>query len=178
MRRMKWFLPADDRPFNPLGCPSSGSRATAASLKGRAEQLRATAAFTSRVRGPFGPRGSGPRTHRSGVRSERDRAWLSTGGTETMTGASTFPHGDPGAVLRAVLRLDDGQWSLGLDSTPGTLIAVVVYRLRTDAAASGDEWLWVLGRRLECGHLVVDQQPPCTGIRVRVAALHRTARLR
>ncbi len=24
MRRMKWFLPADDRPFNPFGCPSPG----------------------------------------------------------------------------------------------------------------------------------------------------------
>jgi hypothetical protein len=30
MRRIKWFLPADDRPFNPLGCSSSDSGASAA----------------------------------------------------------------------------------------------------------------------------------------------------
>lgn len=37
MRRTKWYLLADERPFNSLGCPSSGSRATAASLEGRAD---------------------------------------------------------------------------------------------------------------------------------------------
>lgn len=36
MRRMKWFLPADDGPFDPLGFPFSDSR-TVVSLDGRAE---------------------------------------------------------------------------------------------------------------------------------------------
>ena len=44
MRRMKWFLPADDRPFNPLGCPSSGSRADVRSLEGRKDGPRPTRA--------------------------------------------------------------------------------------------------------------------------------------
>ncbi|MBC8991538.1 hypothetical protein [Micromonospora chalcea] len=91
-----------------------------------------------------------------------------------MTNACAFPYVDPGAVLR----LDGDQWSLGLDSTRGTHIDVVVYRVRADVTAPEDEWLWVLGHRPECGYPAVDQHPPCIEIRLRSAALHGKAGLR
>jgi hypothetical protein len=37
MRRVKWFLPADDRPFDPVGRVLSSSRATRASLEAGVE---------------------------------------------------------------------------------------------------------------------------------------------
>ena len=37
--RSKWFLPADDRPSDPLSCFSSRSRAAMASMEARATSL-------------------------------------------------------------------------------------------------------------------------------------------
>jgi hypothetical protein len=41
MCRVKWFLPADDRPFDPVGRILSSSRATRASLQSGAEGPKA-----------------------------------------------------------------------------------------------------------------------------------------
>ncbi|PZG17159.1 hypothetical protein C1I95_16050 [Micromonospora craterilacus] len=91
------------------------------------------------------------------------------------------PGGRGGAVYRTpqplpevaagtVLRLEPGDWSYGRDLTPGTPVAVVVASVR-DLPNRGDEWVWVLGHRPECGYPHVDRHPPCMEVRVAVAAL-------